>query len=1015
MNKYVDLARKGANIYCWKDEFLLCHFLWFFVILPLGFSVTRFLLQDSLEPIKVAGGILYIKHERERSIPLFLEQCVCEISEDIAVGIFNMPDRTFSHTRSIKESNLDYQQEPHKQSLMDILHKATEKPQLPRKIKQYCLPPGCELNFDPTFEHCAVLSSGYKIISGPILSVSPQDKKQKSYTWLCSMPTGRKFGLLRIENVQHSLELDVVYAFDFSYEEGKVTDLVAVSNIKNKRHITEAIASNASIIPAVASNLEILLNPLTQTVKKYYLPEECRAEFNNSRVGVTLSGGFTVTSKPILMSRYATWVCSTPHGENFAIFRMVKREIGHGEPAFDYVIALAYETNNEAHICDLCIFSQVSQQNLVDQVITEFLTSQSFSLVREIVTSSIEVMLSSTYKEDNVVRCLPTWCQGTFYPIEEHGIYPQSACQIHCPLIHRIANNVKVYSWLCTSDAIVFALMKYDIANKAEVFLAMELVYSEYERSFTEIQAMQNINKCFYMIASKLLSEYCNELYKSVSQCICESVNSISKFTFTNCISTEEETIMLDNRDEFFRTMLNVHTMMSPTDGVGKDSETATQCISQSDKGLCTDISCLTTHTSRSKPLPPTRKVANIYCQWFLPPFCTAELDSSSSDGLKLSDGFEVVSGPLKSHTPNYSEDISIWLCSTTAGNRLEFGVVHLQFKALGSEQIATEVGFAVNFMYTEGASPQLHVGLVEAALTCPEIVGLFTSRMMHISSKLEQLIESPIFFIAWYLPTGCQATFNPNTRTELELTGNYRVLCPPISLPRFKIWLCSSNSGEKFAIVQIQAFAVSKSCEFALSIDFITDGSHVIALQPMKHLPPDDLPSVQQFATQLDMFNPDFPVFKLICGSIEVMLDPFYQRDGIQRFVPSDCICIAQNEALWLSSCYQILNGPISTKLTGTLQYSFSTWLCVRNSGELISITKVIISDKVDLLAALTFGMEDENVRNLRVLTSSSNSTFLAETHLEPTDPSSPTIRTLTSQIFQLMKTYLGRNSQLV
>ena len=167
---YKNLARKGISyIFEPFDENLcICHFLNFFVILPVGPLKDVFLIQGFVNCISFGEGLFSIGPDSERHMPVFLERFICMVAKEYDKVLSKIPSKTWTQLLKLTDKSGD-------SSTLRI-------PQLIR-----CLPKdiSASVSFNSSFKSGIKLPEGMRLLRPPMVCNVEGSKETKQAVYVC--------------------------------------------------------------------------------------------------------------------------------------------------------------------------------------------------------------------------------------------------------------------------------------------------------------------------------------------------------------------------------------------------------------------------------------------------------------------------------------------------------------------------------------------------------------------------------------------------------------------------------------------------------------------------------------------------------------------------------------------------------------------------------------------------------------------------------------------------------------
>ena len=215
---YKSFARRGGGCtFLFDDSLYICYFFNFYLVFPIGAIKNTFLLQGSLKRVKFGEDVFVIEEDSRRSMPIFLERFVCNLSSEYDKALSSLSHQT--HSRISRSSHEDS-------------GTSTGQTLIPKVIR--CVPPNLSVSLSPKFKYNIELQGGFKMKCPPI-DCALAEELDKRYT-LYILCENDQHSLLVLYRVYSTIS-DHLYSFQLSVSDnGEIEDFLPCKDIRNKQY-----------------------------------------------------------------------------------------------------------------------------------------------------------------------------------------------------------------------------------------------------------------------------------------------------------------------------------------------------------------------------------------------------------------------------------------------------------------------------------------------------------------------------------------------------------------------------------------------------------------------------------------------------------------------------------------------------------------------------------------------------------------------------------------------------------
>lgn len=285
------------------------------------------------------------------------------------------------------------------------------------------------------------------------------------------------------------------------------------------------------------------------------------------------------------------------------------------------------------------------------------------------------------------------------------------------------------------------------------------------------------------------------------------------------------------------------------------------------------------------------------HAQMWLPRRCQVSYEDQFPHGLDITGDCEVHSRIIIQHTKPYQ---ALWLCTYKTGK---------QFALLRSHvyKFSCSADVTIAFDFQCDGSRVIDVQVMDEIPNKRDLVddicenyetywkATLESVKTHIQIMLESQLPTPS---TYYLPEGFDLTMVPSLEYGLATSGDYRILCKPISLcsdtvaHSYHIWLCQAPNGQKFGLfrfVKPKQDSSGPPVDYVIPYHFSYTKDNFITVKVMDEV----LERLKENAIARNFALSRDPAYAklraITAGAIEVMNDMHYQESHVILCLPSD------------------------------------------------------------------------------------------------------------------------------
>ena len=320
-----------------------------------------------------------------------------------------------------------------------------------------------------------------------------------------------------------------------------------------------------------------------------------------------------------------------------------------------------------------------------------------------------------------------------------------------------------------------------------------------------------------------------------------------------------------------------------------------------------------------------------------LPYNCVAEYNVAPFKGLVLYQGFSVLIEPLKLHDSDAANDATLWICKTPQDN--EFGIV------LHSTH-SVDVFYAVYLEKNE--SDDIKIQLTDDAEQCTRIVELFNEAYSSLQLQAMLMLSPERAVLKIHcLPLSCVIPESLSCPDLAISSGVCKTLGTAITLPDISAILCVTDDQRQFVVfrylLSLQEKQQCQEYDIAIAVDFVLRDGEIVELTPFSHLTPEQM-SMVTFLLIKSEANLSLK------SLVQVLLNPSFQKDGIQRYLPRGCICTFAGSGandlddVILNSPYSVTSGPYMDHVLhqDVKIINYSLWLCGEKNADSWGLLKL-------------------------------------------------------------------------